>query len=252
MRKIKKIFAGLAAAAITAVPVCAGTTASAATMGDVIGAAYAAGWPDWLVQQAISTYGGGDYTPEQYDKALGMIFQYDDAAAKRIEEMYGVSSPSSSTTTAAPEKTEGTTTTTTTQRPSDKEFIKLPLDQKQEYINSMSQKEKEEFVGSMTSEERNSILKQLGASDKAELLASFVDVGKEFGISFNIDKLSGDDLVVSAYDENGKLVNVTSMTMTVDPTGHSYTMPIVLSGAMVLAAAGGIVLVTRKKKDIKE
>lgn len=119
----------------------------------------------------------------------------------------------------------------------------------EERINAMPEEEKQEFVNTMTNSERNSVIKQLSASDKAAIISNFMDVGKEFGITFNIDEISGDNLVVSAVDENGKLINVTSMSVTVDPTGYSYTMPVVISGGMLLLSAGGIALITRKKKN---
>lgn len=250
-KTMKKIAAAFAAAALAAFPVCGNMTASATSVGDVIAAAYAAGWPDWMVQQAINTYSGGDYTSEQCDKAISMIHQYDEEAAKKIEDQYGIKSPTISTTTAATDTNTDTSTTTTvtTQRPSDNKFISASLEDKKNYLNSMSDKERQDFISSMTPSERNSVLKLLSAEDKAELLANFMDVGKEFGINFNIDELSGDNLVVSAVDENGKLINVTSMSVTVDPTGHSYTVPIVLSGAMLLLSVGGIAIVTRSRKN---
>lgn len=245
MRFYKKLAAVIAAAAVTAVPMST-MTASATTVGDVIGAAYAAGWPDWMIQEAINTYSGGNYTSEQCDKAISMIYQYDEEAAKQIEEELGIKPPAASTT--AP-KEETVTTTTTTTRKSDKDFINASLEEKKNYLNSMTEKEKEKFINSLTPGERNSILKQLSAEDKAKLLANFMDVGKEFGITFNIDDISGDNLTVSAVDENGKLINVTSMSVKVDPTGYSYTMPIVISGGLLLLSVGGIALVTRKKKN---
>lgn len=249
-RKLKKAAAAFAVVIAAAFPLCGNMTASATSVGDVIGAAYAAGWPDWMVQQAINTYSGGNYTSEQCDKAISMIYQYDEEVAKQIEEQYGIKPPVASTTTAAPDsgKTQ-TTTTVTTKRPNDDTFIKGSLDEKKEYLNSMTEKERLEFINSMTPSERNSVLKLLSAEDKAKLLSNFMDVGKEFGISFNIDELSGDNLVVSAVDENGKLINVTSMSMTVDPTGYSYTVPIIVSGAMLILSVGGIALITKSKKN---
>lgn len=245
MRFYKKLAAVIAAAAVTAIPMST-MTASATTVGDVIGAAYAAGWPDWMIQEAINTYSGGNYTSEQCDKAISMIYQYDEEAAKQIEEELGIKPPAASTT--AP-KDDTVTTTTTTTRKSDNNFINASLEDKKNYLNSMTDKEKEQFINSLTPSERNSILKQLSAEDKAKLLANFMDVGKEFGITFNIDDISGDNLTVSAVDENGKLINVTSMSVKVDPTGYSYTMPIVISGGLLLLSVGGIALVTRKKKN---
>lgn len=245
MRFYKKLAAVIAAAAVTAIPMST-MTASATTVGDVIGAAYAAGWPDWMIQEAINTYSGGNYTSEQCDKAISMIYQYDEEAAKQIEDQLGIKPPAASTT--AP-KDDTVTTTTTTTRKSDNNFINASLEDKKNYLNSMTDKEKEQFINSLTPSERNSILKQLSAEDKAQLLANFMDVGKEFGITFNIDDISGDNLTVSAVDENGKLINVTSMSVKVDPTGYSYTMPIVISGGLLLLSVGGIALVTRKKKN---
>lgn len=247
MRFYKKLAAVIAAAAVTAIPMST-MTASATTVGDVIGAAYAAGWPDWMIQEAINTYSGGNYTSEQCDKAISMIYQYDEEAAKQIEEELGIKPPAASTTAPA-QKEETVTTTTTTTRKSDNNFINASLEDKKNYLNSMTDKEKEQFINSLTPSERNSILKQLSAEDKAKLLANFMDVGKEFGITFNIDDISGDNLTVSAVDENGKLINVTSMSVKVDPTGYSYTMPIVISGGLLLLSVGGIALVTRKKKN---
>lgn len=249
-RKLKKTAAAFAAVIAAAFPLCGNMTASATSVSDVIGAAYAAGWPDWMIQQAINTYSGGNYTSEQCDKAISMIYQYDEEAAKKIEEQYGIKSPVASTTTAVPDSGKtSATTTVTTKRKNDDKFINASLEEKKEYLNSMTEKERQEFINSMTASERNSVLKLLSAEDKAKLLANFMDVGKEFGISFNIDELSGDNLVVSAVDENGKLVNVTSMSMTVDPTGYSYTVPIVVSGAMLILSVGGIVFITKSKKN---
>ncbi|MGN0585261.1 MAG: hypothetical protein ACI4JD_07385 [Ruminococcus sp.] len=243
-RKTAAVFASVIAASL---PMWGSITASATTVSDVIAAAYAAGWPDWMVQQAINTYSGGNYTSEQCDKAISMIYQYNEEAGKKIEEELGIKPPAA--TTAPKENENSSTTTVTTNRKSDDKFINASLEEKKNYLNSMTEKEKQEFINSMTQSERNSILKQLSASDKAELLANFMDVGSEFGISFNIDEVSGDNLVVSAVDENGKLVNVTSMSVTVDPTGHSYTVPIIVSGGMLLLSAGGIALITKSKKN---
>ncbi len=251
MRKITKIIAALAASAAMIIP--CGTVASATTVSDVIAAAYAAGWPDWMVQEAVNMYSGGDYTSAQCDKAISMIYRYDEAAGQQIADQFGIAPPPSSITTAPPEADKPqTTTTTTTSRPSDKTFIDASLDEKKNYLNSMTDKEKQDFINTMTDSERNSVLKQLSASDKASLISNFMQVGEEFGINFSIDEISGDNLVISASDENGKLLNVSSMSVTVDPTGKSYTAPIVLGGAMLILSAGGMALVLRGKGKKKE
>ncbi len=263
--KKRKILAALAAALLAALPMGNALTASATTTDDVIAAAYAAGWPDWLVQQAVNMYAGGSYTSEQCDKAIAQIYQYNDEVGEQIAKEFGVAPPNNmTTTTPAPAVTttptaaggnESTgenqttvTTTVTAARPSDNKFINMTLDEKKEYLNSMTQEEKEAFVNTMTDSERNSVIKQLSASDKASLISNFMEVGDEFGISFNIDELSSDSLQISAHDENGNLVNVTSMGITIDPTGNSYTLPIAAGVGLLTLSIGGIIILMRKNK----
>ncbi len=275
MRKRNKLIAVLAAAMLSVIPMGNTLTASATTPDDVIAAAYAAGWPDWLVQQAINMYAGGDYTSEQCDAAIAQIFQYDETVAAQIEAQFGVAPPSNMTTTT-PSESGGSTTgtssgsgssssqdssgtgsdipsssggnsTSSESRPSNQEFIDMTLEEKKAYLNSMSQEEKETFINTMTNKERNSVIKQLSASDKAAIISNFVKVGEKFGISFNIDELSGDNVQISAHDAEGNLVNVTSMSMTVDPTGHSYTVPIAAAAGLILVSVGGMIFLVRRK-----
>ncbi len=254
MKKYSVLTMALTAAAAVSMLLPCSLTASATTVNDVIAAAYAAGWPDWMVQEAVNIYSGGDYTSEQCDKAIAQIYQYDEEAGQKIAEQFGVTPPKSEITTAPAENgntTETTVTTTvTTQaaRPSDKTFLGATLEEKKEYLNNMTDKEKQEFVETMTDEERNSVLKQLSASDKASLISNFMDVGSEFGINFSIDEISGDNLVISASDGEGKLINVSSMSVTVDPTGKSYTVPVVAGGGMLLLSAAGMTAVLKGKK----
>lgn len=265
MRKTNKFIAAAVTALLAVLPMGNALTASATTPDDVIAAAYAAGWPDWLVQQAINMYSGGEYTSEQCDAAIAQIFQYDETVAAQIEAQFGIAPPSNMGTTAPTESTQGSTGASgnsgsagaeegesqkpTESRPSDKEFINMTLEEKKEYLNSMPQAEKEAFVNTMTSQERNSVIKQLSASDKAAIISNFMEVGEEFGISFNIDELSGDNLKISAHDEEGNLVNVTSMGVTIDPTGNSYTVPVAAAAGMLILSAGGMIFLVRRNRQ---
>ena len=270
MRRTSKCIAAAITALLAVLPMGNALTASATTPDDVIAAAYAAGWPDWLVQQAISMYAGGNYTSEQCDKAIAQIYQYDENVASQIEEQFGIAPPSNmETTTPAEGSTESSTeaagtagsgssgtssgnTQTETEtpsasRPTDKEFVNMTLEEKKEYLNSMPQEEKEAFVNTMTNQERNSVIKQLSASDKAAIISNFMEVGEEFGISFNIDELSDDNLQISAHDEEGKLVNVTSMGITIDPEIPKAD-PALRAGLLVLSV-GGMIFLTRKSRQ---
>ncbi|MBQ8515865.1 MAG: hypothetical protein IJ496_10760 [Ruminococcus sp.] len=273
MKKRCKLAAGLSAAILAVLPLSGAFTASAATQADVIAAAEAAGWPDWMIQSAVTTFAGGNFTPEQYDRALEKITQYDEAAAKQIQEQLGITPPSSVTTpadtpsggtavqggnnssgnggntSAGAGNSSGAAGSTSSQsRPSDKDFIHMTLEEKKAWLGSLSEEERQAFASTMTDAERNSILKQLSASDKAALLSSFMDVGAELGITFNIDELTSENVSISAYDEEGRLVNMSSMSMTIDPTGHSYTVPIAAGTGLLLVSAGGMLFLLRRKR----
>ena len=245
MKKLKIIASIIAASAVM---LSGSISASATTVDDVIAAAYAAGWPDWMVQEAVNMFSGGTYTSEQCDKAIAQIFQYNEEAGQKIAEQMGITPPSATTTAPTESGSSGETTTTTTQRPSDQTFIDASIEEKKEYLNSMSPEEKQEFINTMTNSERNSILKQLDAEDKAALISNFMEVGEEFGISFSIDQISGDSLVISAADENGKLINVSSMSLSIDPTGKSRALPVVSGAALLVISSAGVVLLKKKKK----
>lgn len=274
MKKRCKLAAGLSAAILAVLPLSGAFTASAATQADVIAAAEAAGWPDWMIQSAVTTFAGGNFTPEQYDKALERITQYDEAVAQQIQEQLGITPPGN-VTTPADTPSGGTTavqdgnnssgnggstsagagnssgaagSTSSQSRPSNKDFIHMTLEEKKAWLGSLSEEERQAFASTMTDAERNSILKQLSASDKAALLSSFMDVGAEFGISFNIDELTSENVSISAYDEEGRLVNMSSMSMTIDPTGNSYTVPIAAGTGLLLASVGGMIFLLRRNR----
>lgn len=224
-------------------------TASATTVSDVIAHAYAVGLPESTIQQCINQYSGGEYTSEQCDAAIA---QLDAWAAQRDEAIEEVLSEDS--TEDAESTTEETETTTeaaaTTEEVTEQEFIKMSLDEKTSYVNSLSDEDREEFIANMSNDVRNSFLKQLDTDAQLEIIASLADVGDTFGVSFSVDTISDDDIAISARDADGNLVDVTTFGNTVEETGIPYTKPICIGvGAILLAVVGlGVVLrfVTRK------
>lgn len=255
MQKKHKLFAALAAAVLAVLPMNGTLTASAATPEDVLAALSSKGWPDWMVQQAANQLGGGSFTSDQCDKMISQISEYDAELEKQIGEILGIP-----TTTSPAQSDQNSTTTTTTvtaaaqeqeqipnqSRPADKSFLQMTLEEKKAYLGSLTEAERQAFLKHLTPEERNSIIKQMSTSDQAELIAGFLDIAGEFGLSFQIGELTGDNISVSAYDENGNLVNVSSMSMTVDPTGIPYTLPIAAAAGLILVSAGGMYFLIRR------
>ena len=68
-------------------------------------------------------------------------------------------------------------------------------------------------------------------------LADFV--GKEIDISEG-------SVMISARDENGKLVGVTVLGDSVEKTGKPYTLPILGSCGLILASGAGLAFVLKK------
>ncbi|MGN0591794.1 MAG: LPXTG cell wall anchor domain-containing protein [Ruminococcus sp.] len=261
MRKKQKQAVILTAAILLTLPMGSTLTASAATPEDVVAAVENAGWPDWMVQQAANSLSSGSFTSAQCDQMIAQITEYDEAVAKQIQEQLGIQIPDDAGTApeAKPSQDDtdaGTTDTDTTgnstdTRPSHADFIHMTLEEKKEYLNSLSEEERQTFLSTMTADERNSMVKQLSAADQAALLSDFMDIGAQFGIFFHIEELTGDDAVIRAYDKDGNLINITTMGISVDPTGNSYTVPVAAGAGLLLLSVGGLFFLIRKNQ-IKE
>ncbi len=230
----------------TAVP------ASAATVNDVISAAYAVGIPSQYIQEGIAMYGGGNYTSEQCDQAIASIYSYQGRVDDLLYDYFGVEKPSSgggnsATTpsgsnngsgsnpapvvTDAPQNNNESTVTTV------KPFVDMTMQEKIDYVNQMPAEERSNYLSNLTPEERNSFIKQLPLNDKADVLNEFLGVGDSLGLHFTVDEMTNDTVVVSARDKNGKLIDVSAMGVTVEETGKSYTLPITIAA---LLAGGGV------------
>lgn len=262
----RKVFAALCSVALlgagAAMPV------SAATVDDVIAAAYAVGIPSQYIQEGIAMYGGGNYTSEQCDQAVASIYSYQGRVDDLLYDYFGVEKPSSgggnsATTPSGPNNGSGSNpapvvtdapqnvgdqTITTT-----KNFVDMTLDEKIEYVNQLPAEERSNYLSNLTTEERNSFIKQLPLDDKANVLNEFLGVGDSLGLHFTVDEMTNDTVVVSARDKNGKLIDVSAMGITVEETGKSYTLPIaiaaLLAGCGVSGMAALVFFAGRKKRN---
>ncbi len=263
MEKIGKICAVLCS--LTLLGAGAVVPASAATVDDVISAAYAVGIPSQYVQEGIAMYGGGNYTSEQCDQAIASIYSYQGRVDDLLYDYFGVEKPSSGggnaatpsgsnngsgsnptpVATDAPQNHSGATTTTT------KTFVDMTMEEKIDYVNQMPAEERGNYLSNLTPEERNSFIKQLPLDDKANVLNEFLGVGDSLGLHFTVDEMTNDTVVVSARDKNGKLIDVSAMGVTVEETGKSYTLPIAIAALLAGVGVSGmsaLVFFAGKKK----
>lgn len=226
-------------------------TASATSVDDVIAHAYAVGLPESQIQQCINQYGGGTYTSEQCDQAIALLDQWAAQRDQAIQDTVDQAAGGSTSDSSASGNTNGTGTTTaaggtasqnttTAAKPSKDAFIQMSLEEKVAYINSLPDEERTQFMEQMSNEERNSFLKELDTDKQLEIISSLIDVGDAFGVSFSVDSVSDDGIAISARDENGNLVDVTTFGNTVEETGIPYTIPVLVGGGAILLAAAGI------------
>ncbi|MCI5817062.1 hypothetical protein [Ruminococcus sp.] len=252
MNRIKRILYAAAVAGSVCIAIAAGSlSASATTKEDVVAAARAAGFPEVYIQAGINKLNEDEYTSEDYDSFIAAMKTYEEEIWAKINEQFGV------TGTTAPEK-ENSTTTSTTTAPAQTEqsggavttkpkpFINMTLEEKVAYVQSLPESEQAKFLASLSTAEKNSIIKQLSLDDKTDIINKLVETGKTMGFYFSVEDLEDDKLTISARDEEGKLIDVSSMGIVVDDTGISHTG--LISGVLtaVAAAGAGLYLIGRK------
>ncbi len=161
------------------------------------------------------------------------------------------SSPSApAATEAAPEtpaapitvtKNDGTTEERITQT----DFVNMTLDEKREYINSLTEDSQDAFMDSLTTAERNSILKQLPAEEKAELIQSYVDAAGGMGLNVSVDSINGSDVSMTIRNDDGQVVGKTAIGTIIDETGISHTGAYLLALCAALGSLLGFALLYR-------
>ena len=222
----------LAFAAATAIAVFSGIpmTASATSVGDVIAYAYQVGMPEDMIQQYIAMGSGREWTSEQCDQAIAALSAW---AAERDTAISG-GGQQSAPAEKVPDPIEP------------EEFEEMSIEEKQEYITSIPSEQKQEYLDVMTNDEKNQLLKKLDTSEQVEVIAGMLGFGDPFGYNFSIEDVSNGSVMISARDENNKLVGVTVLGDSVEKTGITYPMPILAATGAILISAVGIVMIVRK------
>ncbi len=226
---MKKLLAFAAAAAIavfSGIPM----TASATSVGDVIAYAYQVGMPEDMIQQYIAMGSGREWTSEQCDQAIAALSAW---AAERDTAISG-GGQQSVPAEKVPDPIEP------------EEFEEMSIEEKQEYITSIPSEQKQEYLDVMTNDEKNQLLKKLDTSEQVEVIAGMLGFGDPFGYNFSIEDVSNGSVMISARDENNKLVGVTVLGDSVEKTGITYPVPILAATGAILLSAVGIVMIVRK------
>ena len=144
------------------------------------------------------------------------------------------------------------TTVTTVFEPSvqpERPFAEMTMDEMRAYIDSLPYEERVAFIANLTAEQRRSILRQFTPDQKADVAAGMVDFGRTIGLNVTVDSADKDGVQLSVRDADGKLIDATSLGLSVDPTGWDTTLPVFCGAGMMLTACGGLYLISRKQKE---
>ena len=281
MMQWRQFTAALTAALSAGLMLCGTMGAAAYSADDVAAKARSSGWPEYLIQEGYNQWNSGNYTQEQLDKAYASVSQYDEQTEELVSASMGIRTPkrssSADATEAAPAATEaapaatdaapsadGTVTEATgeitvaatvtktdgtvEERIEKSDFINMSLEEKQEYVASLSEESQVTFMETMSVEERNSILKQLPVEDKAALVQNYVDAAADMGMNVVVDKLEGNDVSLTIRNDEGQVIGKTAVGTIVDETGIDHTLPLLSAlGAALLAGAGFAVIARRNR-----
>ena len=288
MMQWRQFTAALTAALSAGLMLCGTMGAAAYSADDVAAKARSSGWPEYLIQEGYNQWNSGNYTQEQLDKAYASVSQYDEQTEELVSASMGIRTPKRSSsadateaapaatdaapsaTDAAPSATDaapsadGTVTEATgeisvaatvtktdgtvEERIEKSDFINMSLEEKQEYVASLSEESQVTFMETMSVEERNSILKQLPAEDKAALVQNYVNAAADMGMNVVVDKLEGNDVSLTIRNDEGQVIGKTAVGTIVDETGIDHTLPLLSAlGAALLAGAGFAVIARRNR-----
>lgn len=221
-----------------------GMTAVAYTPEEVAAYAYEIDYPNAAsyVNQAYALIDSGKVSEEEIPsycaRAMEVLQKYASERQSVVEEVFDEAAQTDANNNN-PNSTSGSTSTESTETVTDQEFTKMPLKDKISYVNSLSDEERTAFLESMSNDARNSILKEMDTDKQLEMIATMIESSDALGLNFSLDSISDDAVVISARDEDGNLVDVTTLGNSVEETGIAYTIPVLLGGGAILLACAG-------------
>lgn len=267
-RRILTAALSAAAAAVLMAP----QASASGSVEDIYNAMRGIGLPESMIQEARNQFAATEHDADgmtvegryfTYDVWADMVYIYEDDIWEKVGEEFGVSGSEikeQKQTNAPPSESGGTTTTTTVQttQPSivtQKPFTSMTLDEKKAYVASLPENERAAFLSGLSNSERNSIIKQMSTDKKAELVQGFADLGEQLGMHITVDQIDGNNISFSVRDGEGTLIDSTGVGTVVDDTGWNTAVPVLLSSAAILSAAGGFVWLSlrgRKERQAAE
>lgn len=263
---MKKFIVRLAASAAVIGGVLSGSlSANAATIDEVAAVARQYGYPEEYIQNGITMYytEPEEYPPEKLDKAIEAI---QNGGEELLQQYFpdctvpssgnGNTGQTVTTTTSSGNGSSSSTSTNTGKgggtggtvidRISEEEFINMTYEEKKAYMAGFSDEELAQFIASLSPAEYKSMMSQLPTDQKLIIVDSMAKAGDAMGMNLTVDEISDDKLSFSVRDDNGQLVGVAAAGIIVEDTGYDYRILFSVAGVLLVAAAGGLILVVRR------
>ncbi len=211
----------------------AGLRAGAVTIEDCNSKAVEIGLPADVIEQGNNAWADGTLTSDALDSLYDAMCSYEQTQDEYFSSIFE-SSPDSSA------QSEPDRTGSSADSLGDAGFVNMTLEEKIAYVNSLPPAEREAFLAGLSVEERNSIIKQLPAEDKMELLEGYMSVADAMGLHVTVDSLTDDELQLVIRNQDGTVVDTSSVGVTIDETGITYTRYLTLAAAAAVLAVLGL------------
>lgn len=112
-------------------------------------------------------------------------------------------------------------------------------------FSEMTEEEKKEYVQNLSDAEKKEIIKNLDTDKQLEIIDTLIGVGAELGINISLENLTDDKLEYSVRDENGQVLDISSMGNNVDDTGIDYTVLYIAAAGVILFSACGLAVMAK-------
>lgn len=166
------------------------------------------------------------------------------------EQMMGTAT--TTTTTSTGSGSENSTTTTTTTTAPAKTFEQMTMDEKIAYLYSLPEDERKTFMENLSIDEKQSILLQMSTDSQMEILDYMAGLMEDLGFHMSVDNMQQGQIDVSLRDDQGNLIDSSSMGVIVEDTGWNLTGWFALASVLVLVSMGGIGYVMYRSSKASE
>ena len=248
MKKIRNLLLTFIAVSSLSLNFINTTSVKAATKEDVIAAAKSAGIPETDIQNGINFLESSSYTPEQYDKMIDKINELavkkDEGIKDALDNASGAVIPSQT----QPAVTTGETGAAQQTQPGAAGNQSSVISGIADKYSSMTPEEKKDYIAGMTAAEKNEIIKSIDKDKQLEIINSLIDAGSEFGMNIAVDDLTDNKLTYSVRDNDGQIVDISSVGIVIGDTGKDYTAFILIAASVIVMSSAGIAVFAAMQK----